>query len=82
MRVFQKSRKSHGKWLNMNKYIFYTTEGATIAPNENYEVGNCQVLGIASGYSTDNAQKNLLGDNPWILNAGYSPREFICRQLT
>lgn len=33
----------------MNEYIIYTTEGHTIAPNENVEVENCQVLGCATG---------------------------------
>ena len=37
----------------MRDYIFYTTEGHTIAPKENVDVENCQVLGISSGNSTD-----------------------------
>lgn len=81
MRVSRKSRVFHGRSFDMNKYIFYTTEGSTIPPNEDYEVENCQVLGITTGYNTDDAMKNLLSENPWIIGAGFSPCEFICRQL-
>lgn len=65
----------------MNEYIFYTTEGFTIAPNENVEVENCQLLGCAFGSNKDEAQDNLLKENPWISEAGYSTSEFIVRQL-
>ena len=65
----------------MNEYIFYTTEGHTIAPNENVEVENCQVLGCAFGNNKDEAQENLLKDNPWIGEAGFNKSEFIVRQL-
>lgn len=65
----------------MNEYIIYTTEGYTIAPNENVEVENCQVLGRALGNNPDEAKDNLLKDNPWIIKAGFVPTEFIIRQL-
>ena len=65
----------------MNEYIFYTTEGHTIAPNENVEVENCQVLGSAFGNNKDEAQENLLKDNPLIGEAGFNESEFIVRQL-
>ena len=44
----------------MKQYIIYTTEGYTIAPNENVEIENCQVLGEASGNTPDEAKDNLL----------------------
>ena len=65
----------------MNEYIFYTTEGHTIAPNEDVEVNNCQVLGIAKGKDKEDATDNLLKENPWITEAGFAPTEFIIRQL-
>ena len=65
----------------MNKYIIYTTEGHTIAPNENVEVENCQMLGEACGNNPDEAKDNLLKENPWIAEAGFSRSEFIVRQL-
>ena len=65
----------------MNEYIIYTTEGHTIAPNEDVEVENCQMLGIAKGKDRVEAQDNLLKDNPWIIEAGFAPTEFIIRQL-
>ena len=65
----------------MNEYIFYTTEGHTIAPNENVEVENCQVLGCAFRNNKDEAQEKLLKDNPWIDEAEFNKSEFIVRQL-
>lgn len=65
----------------MNKYIFYTTEGHTDAPNENVEVENCQVLGFAKGRNAQEAQTILLKENPWIIEAGFDPIEFIVKQV-
>lgn len=65
----------------MNQYIIYTTEGYTIAPNENVGVENCQVLGLAFGNSTQEAKENLIKDNQWITKAGFQEYEFIIRQL-
>ena len=48
----------------MNEYIIYTTEGYTIAPNEDVEVENSQVLGRIYGNYQDEAKDNLLKDNP------------------
>ena len=65
----------------MNEYIIYTTEGYTVAPNEDVEVENCQVLGCACGNNAAEAQDNLLKDNPWITEAGFDRAEFIVKQL-
>lgn len=65
----------------MNEYIFYTAEGYTYAPNEKYEVENCQILGIVKGKDKCEAQKILLKENPWIIKAGFNPSEFYVRQL-
>ena len=65
----------------MNEYIFYTPEGHTIAPNENVVVENCQVLGTAKGKDKDEAQENLLKENPWITEAGFNSSEFFYRQI-
>ena len=65
----------------MKEFIFYTTEGYTAAPNENYEVENCQVMGVALGNSKYDALDNLIAENPWIEEAGFDPIYFICRQL-
>lgn len=64
----------------MNEYIFYTAEGYTNAPNDSYEVENCQVLGTAKGKNKSEAQENLLKENPWIAEAGFDPAEFFIRQ--
>ena len=65
----------------MNEYIIYTTEGYTIAPNEDVEVENCQVLGRTHGNSPKEAIGNLLKDNPWIVEAGFNKTEFVVEQL-
>lgn len=66
----------------MNEYLFFTTEGTTIAPNTNIEVENCQLLGRARASSADEAQAVLLKDNPWIEDAGFSAGDFIREQIT
>ena len=65
----------------MKEYIIYTTEGVTIAPNENCLVENCQVLGCAVGKDPQSAIENLLRENQWIIEAGFSKDKFITRQL-
>lgn len=65
----------------MNEYIFYTAEGSTIAPNENYEVENCQLLGTAKGKDPNEAKHTLLKECPWILEAAFDPDEMMFRQL-
>ncbi|MBQ8051580.1 MAG: hypothetical protein IJ197_08430 [Bacteroidaceae bacterium] len=65
----------------MNKYIIYTTEGHTTAPNEVVEVENCQVLGCANGKNKQEAVKNLLENNLWITEAHFSTAEFIVQPL-
>jgi hypothetical protein len=67
--------------MNVKEYIIYTPEGATIAPNEECLVENCQVLGCVLGESPAGAIDTLLRDNPWIIEAGFSRDEFIVRQL-
>ena len=65
----------------MNEYIFYTPEGYTATPNENFEVENCQVLGFAKGKDKVEAKENLLKENPWIIEGGFCPAIFITKQL-
>ena len=65
----------------MNEYIFYTTEGKTLAPNVDYGIENCQVLGFAKGQDARQAEDNLLNANPWITEAGFSRECIISRQV-
>ena len=65
----------------MNEYIFYTTEGDTIAPNENYEVDNCQVLGRVTDVNPEKALNTLISDNSWILEAGFDTSKFLVKQI-
>ena len=64
----------------MKQFIFYTTEGYTESPT-NAEVGNCQLLGTARGTHEDEALQNLLAENQWIEEQGFSPCEIMARQL-
>lgn len=67
----------------MNEYIFYTTEGQTLAPNVDFDIENCQVLGFAKGDNAQQAEDNLLSAYPWITEAGFS-RDYIisCQVVT
>lgn len=65
----------------MNEYIFYTAEGHTTAPNESVDVENCQVIGRAVGFTSDEAMKNLLRENRWISEADFNPQEFFVKQV-
>ena len=64
----------------MKKYIFYTTEGFTQAP-DGEDIENCQLLGCAYGQDKQEAMDNLLTENPWIKERGFEPRKAICAKL-
>ena len=64
----------------MEKYIFYTTEGLTQAP-DGEDIENCQLLGCAYGQDKQEAMDNLLTENPWIKERGFEPRKAICAEL-
>lgn len=61
----------------METYIFYTDEGITIAPNDEY-IENLQVLGIESGKSQKEATMNLLKNNTWIHDMNFSEERIRC----
>lgn len=66
----------------MKKYIIITPEGHTIAPNENYDVENLQVLGIVENVKDkDEAIVVLLKHNEWIIDAEFNVAEFIIYEL-
>lgn len=66
----------------MKKYIIITPEGETIAPNENFEVNNFQVLGIIENVKDENeAISKLLKENDWIFDAEFNVAEFILHEL-
>ena len=65
----------------MKKFIFVTNEGQTIAPNENIEIHNSQVIGFAKGMNEEEALKNLLKENSWIWDSGFNVAEFIGHEL-
>lgn len=65
----------------MNEYIFYTTEGHTLAPNIDYDMENCQVLGFAKGDDAQQAEENLLNAYPWITEAGFCREYIISRKV-
>lgn len=70
----------------MKRYIFVTAEGTTFAPwnvgiDEAPETENCQMLGIASGENQQEAEQNLLKENPWIVEAGFNSDEITSYEL-
>lgn len=55
-------------------YIFYTTEGYTYQPNSEAmepDIENLQVLGFAAGETEEEAFKNLLDENEWLLETTF-----------
>ena len=64
----------------MTEYIFYTTEGFTQAP-DGEDIENCQLLGHAYGNDEHDALLNLLKENLWIEQRGFSPNEAIGKEL-
>lgn len=67
--------------MSERSYIFYTAEGATVAPDNEIPIENCQMLGISKGINHINARGNLLRDNQWILDVGFNPDEIMARRL-
>lgn len=66
----------------MRKFIILTPEGRTIAPNDNFEVENLQVLGIVHDVKDeDEAIIKLLKENTWIIDAEYNVADFIIYEL-
>jgi len=61
----------------MKRYIIITKEGRTEGPNVNFEINNCQVIGIVENVeSEDEALKKVLIENDWIFDAGFNVAEF------
>jgi DNA-binding ferritin-like protein (Dps family) len=56
---------------NMKEFIFITHEGTTESPTGKH-VENIQVLGFAHGEDWQEARSNLLKENSWIEEAGFS----------
>lgn len=55
----------------MPEYIFYTSEGYTISPNNN-ELDSLQILGFEKGNNFEEAKQNLINNNPWIIDSGFN----------
>lgn len=64
-----------------NQYIFITTEGETTAPNQDYPVENCQVLGIVDAKDEKHALKTLIHDNDWLAPSGFDITQARCIQV-
>ena len=65
----------------MNEYILYTTEGSTLAPNQNVDVDNCQILGFVKAENSSEAKDLLIENNPWVVEAGFSENNIVVRQI-
>lgn len=65
----------------MKEFILITTEGYTIAPNEDIEIENCQVLGIVKAEDETSSIDILFRENPWICDAGFTREKIISKPL-
>lgn len=58
----------------MNEYIFISREGYTFQPDSTSsepDIENSQVIGFASGYNSEEAFKNLLKENHFLLQTNF-----------
>lgn len=58
----------------MKSYIFITSEGYTFQPDSDSsipDIDNCQVLGFGSGIDPDDAFRNFLKENEFLLHASF-----------
>lgn len=65
----------------MNEYIFYTTEGITLPPNDYEDVDNCQILGFVEAINSSEAMDLLLKNNLWIVEKGFSKSKIMVKQV-
>jgi hypothetical protein len=66
----------------MKNYIFITEEGVTYQPNSTSpepDIENCQVIGFTKGKNEDEAFKNLIKENEYLLDTNFN--EIICIEL-
>lgn len=67
---------------NKKSFVFISQEGNTQPPfHSDYydEMDNLQVIGFAKGMDMNDAFKNLLNDNPTLLETAFN--ELICYEL-
>lgn len=58
----------------MKSYIFITSEGYTFQPDSDSsvpDIENCQVLGFGSGVDSDDAFRNFLKENEFLLDTSF-----------
>ena len=58
----------------MREFIFLSTEGHTYQPKSEScepDIENIQVIGIEAGKDEEEAFKNLLANNPWLLDTSF-----------
>jgi hypothetical protein len=66
----------------MKSYIFITTDGFTFQPNSEAsepDVENCQVLGYGDGKNPQEAFKNLIKNNNYLITTTFN--EIISLEL-
>jgi len=66
----------------MKNYIFITKQGITYQPNTSSpepDIENCQVIGFAKGNNENEATKNLINQNEYLLKTNFN--EIICMEL-
>jgi hypothetical protein len=64
----------------MAKFIFYTDEGYTIAP-DNSELESLQILGFENASNLKEGIRELFTNNPWIKESGFKTRNIKYRLI-
>ena len=68
--------------LHMKSFIFITCEGYTFQPDSECaepDIENCQVVGFAKGTDAQEAFRNLVCENDYLLQTSFD--ELICFEL-
>lgn len=66
----------------MKSFVFITTEGFTYQPNSQSgepDIENCQVLGFGAGLNPQEAFKNVMKNNEYLIETTFD--EVICLEL-
>ncbi len=64
----------------MNRYVCYTAEGYTVAPNGE-DIDNCQILGFVDAEDRHDAIEKLLKRNPWIEKYEFTTYDIVAARI-
>jgi len=64
----------------MKRFIIYTTEGYTIAP-DNTDIENCQILSFEDANSKEEARDKFFAHHQDLFKHGFSRCKVVCVEI-